>query len=156
MSNRSTTAVGLVVAILIVGAIASIGYYQFEVAPNQTTSSTSSPTIAVTCAKTNCAYVNITSGAGSCILPTVCGFSPATITVVMGVNNTVVWTNDDTAVHTITPVTGSGWGFTQTCQGVPGLCQGDTFQYTFPAAGTYQYHCIYHSGMEGTVIVKNS
>lgn len=152
MSNRSTTAVGLVVAILIVGAIASIGYYQFEIAPNQTTSSTSTSTTAVTCAKTNCAYVNITSGASSCTNPSSpCGFSPATITVVMNVNNTVVWTNNDAALHTVTPVTGATWG----SPGL-GLTQGQTYQYTFPAEGTYQYRCNYHPGMQGTVIVKGA
>ena len=30
------------------------------------------------------------------------GYSPATITVVIGVNNTVQWTNNDVAPHTVT------------------------------------------------------
>jgi len=155
LSSKGTTVVGLVVAILIVGAIASIGYYQLGVAKVPTTSSASNTVSQVTCTKTNCAYVNITAGAGGCILPTVCGFSPASITVVIGVNNTVVWTNDDTATHTITPLTGAAWDTIDTCQGIPGLCQGVTFQYTFTASGTYQYHCLYHNGMQGTVIVKS-
>jgi len=29
------------------------------------------------------------------------GFSPANVTVVIGVNNTVTWTNDDSADHTV-------------------------------------------------------
>ena len=159
MSSRSTTAVGVIVAILIVGAIASIGYYEVDVAHVSTTTSTSATAVSVTCSKTNCAYVNITSGAGGCIdASNPCGFSPATITLVMGVNNTVVWTNEDSAVHT---VTGSSWGITQTCAslGILGLCPagttGDTYQYTFSAAGTYPYHCVYHAGMLGTVIVKS-
>ena len=159
MSSKSTTAVGVIVALLIVGAIASIAYYQFEASRNQATTSTTSTSSAtlVTCGKTNCAYVNITAGASGCTNPSSpCGFSPATITVVMGVNNTVVWTNEDSATHTVTPVSGSAWGVTQDCQGILGLCQGDTYQYTFPAAGTYQYECIYHAGMRGTVIVVNS
>ncbi|MGH9919874.1 MAG: multicopper oxidase domain-containing protein [Nitrososphaerales archaeon] len=74
------------------------------------------------------------------------GYSPATITVVIGVNNTVVWTNDDTAPHTVTAVNkafDSG-----------DLNQGDTFTYTFTTPGTYQYGCDYHPWMHGTVIVK--
>jgi len=159
LSSRSTTAVGVIIAVLILGALASIGYYQFEVAgPNQKTSSSTSSTAAVvTCGKTNCAYVNITSGAASCITASSpCGFSPATITLVMGVNNTVVWTNEDSAVHTVTPSSGSAWGTTGLCQGIVGLCQGETYQYTFPSTGTYQYQCLYHQGMKGTVIVKAS
>ena len=159
MSSRSTTAVGVVVAVLIVGALASIGYYQFEVAPGQNQSTSSSPTASttVTCGKSNCAYVNITTGASNCPTPQhLCGFSPASITVVIGKNNTVVWKNEDSATHTVTPVTGSAWGVTQDCKGILGLCQFDTYQYTFSAAGTYQYQCIYHPGMLGEVIVKNS
>ena len=159
MSSKSTMAVGVIVAVLIVGALASIGYYQFEVAPsqNQSSSSTSTQSSTVTCGKSNCAYVNITLGAASCTDPThPCGFSPPTITVVIGVNNTVVWTNQDSATHTVTPTTGSAWGVSQDCQGILGLCQGNTYQNTFSTAGTYQYKCLYHNGMLGEVIVKNS
>ena len=152
MSSKSTTAVGLVIALLIVGAIGSIAYYQFEVAPGQTsTSTTTTPTTtAVACKGTNCAYVNITAGASGCTNPSSpCGFDPATITVVIGVNNTVMWTNQDLAVHT---VTGSNWGSSE----APGISPGGNFTYTFTTAGSYQYHCIYHAGMIGTVVVKNS
>ncbi len=153
LSSKSTTAVGFVIAVLIVGAIGSIAYYQFEVAPSQnntssTTTTTSPP--AVTCKGTNCAYVNITAGASGCTNPSSpCGFDPATLTVVIGVNNTVMWTNQDQAVHT---VTGSNWGSSE----APGISPGGNFTYTFATAGSYQYHCIYHSGMIGTVVVKNS
>lgn len=151
----------MVVAILIIGALASIGYYQFEVARSQTSTSatTTSSTTVVTCTKTNCAYVEITPGADGCINPSSpCGFSPAMITVVIGTNNTVLWTNNDTALHTVTPDTGSAWGVTATCQsfGALGICPGGTYQYTFTAAGTYQYKCLYHPGMLGEVIVLAS
>lgn len=152
MSSKSTTAVGLVIALLIVGALGSIAYYQFEVAPSQnsTTTVTTTTSAGVTCKGTNCGYVNITAGASVCTNPgSPCGFDPATITVVIGVNNTVMWTNQDQAVHT---VTGSNWGSSE----APGINPGGNFTYTFATAGTYQYHCIYHAGMIGSVVVKNS
>ncbi len=143
--GRSSTLVGLVVAVLILGAVGSIAYYQFEVAPSQN-ASTSSSTTSVVCGASNCAHVNIDSGAGSCIDSAhPCGYSVLSITVVIGVNNTVMWTSDDSSIHT---VTGSGWTS-------PNLNQGDTFQHTFTVAGTYQYHCIYHAGMQAQVIVKS-
>jgi len=74
------------------------------------------------------------------------GFSPPTITVVIGVNNTVVWTNRDSVPHTVTSTTklfDSG-----------NLNAGDSFTYTFTTPGTYQYGCSYHPWMKGTVIVK--
>jgi nitrite reductase (NO-forming) len=74
------------------------------------------------------------------------GYSPATITVVIGVNNTVVWTNDDNAPHTVTTV---NKGFDSGYMNI-----GARFTYTFTTPGTYQYTCSYHPWMKGTVIVK--
>ncbi len=75
------------------------------------------------------------------------GFYPNTITVVLGVNNTVVWTNNDTSPHTVTSNSAefnSG-----------NMAPGQSYSYTFTAAGTYEYHCTYHPWMVGTVIVKS-
>ncbi|MDE1853701.1 MAG: cupredoxin domain-containing protein [Thaumarchaeota archaeon] len=155
MSSKASTIVGAVVAILIVGAVASIGYYQVEVAPFQTPSTTTSTSASVSCPSSACASVSITSGAG--VAPagytagqtTTFGFSPDVVTVVIGVNNTVFWTNDDSAPHTATSNTGA---FDSGSSG-PLTSQGGTYQFTFTTAGTYYYHCSFHSWMQGKVIV---
>ncbi len=78
-------------------------------------------------------------------------FNPKTITVVIGINNTVKWTNNDPTgdPHTVT-------------SDIPGqfdsgdLEQGQTFTCTFIQAGTYDYECVYHLPyMVGTVIVES-
>lgn len=74
------------------------------------------------------------------------GFSPTTILVVIGVNNTVTWTNYDSSPHTVTDVNG---GFTS-----PTLNMGDKYTYTFNTAGTFNIKCIFHSWMHGSIIVK--
>ena len=66
--------------------------------------------------------------------------------MVIGVNNTVQWTNNDIAPHTVTAVDKSFDSGE--------LNTGDTFTYTFTTPGTYQYGCSYHPWMKGTVIVK--
>ena len=74
-------------------------------------------------------------------------FAPTTITLVMGVNNTVTWTNNDYSIHTVTSDTGlfnSGL-----------LNNGNSWTYTFTSSGTYGYHCEIHPFMNGTVIVVN-
>ncbi len=151
--TSSSTLVGAVVAILIIGAVATLGYYQFEVAPNQTSTITSNTAPAITCPSAQCANVNMTNAAynpppgytqGA---KTTYGFSPDTVTVVMGVNNTVYWTNSDTAAHTATSDTAGIFD-----SGI--LNSGGTYQYTFTTPGTYTYHCSLHSWMQGTVIVK--
>lgn len=78
---------------------------------------------------------------------TTTAYSPDVITVVIGVNNTVLWTNDDDVIHTAT-----GTNFTEFNTG--NIEAGATVSYTFNTPGTYPYHCIYHTGMVGKVIVK--
>ena len=151
MSTQNSTAVGFVVAILIVGAIATLGYYQFEVAANQTSTTTSTGP-AVTCPSAQCVNVTIPAGAGT---PpsgwtgsgkTTYGFNPDSITVVIGKNNTVYWTNDDTSIHTATSDTSGGFD-------TGNINAGSSAQFTFTTPGTYTYHCIYHAWMQGTIKV---
>jgi plastocyanin len=72
-------------------------------------------------------------------------FRPAEITVAAG--DTVTWTNNDSAGHDVT-----GDDFES---GEPGgIAQGDTFEHTFEEAGTFDYVCTVHPGMEGTVTVE--
>lgn len=72
-------------------------------------------------------------------------FSPAEIEIPVG--TTVTWTNEATLEHTTTSDDGE-WD-----SGLLG--EGDTFEHTFDAPGTYTYHCIPHEdqGMRGTIVV---
>jgi plastocyanin len=69
-------------------------------------------------------------------------FSPATLTITAG--DTVTWTNSDTVAHT---ATGSGFD-----SGL--LDQGDSYSFTFSAAGTYDYVCTPHPTMTGQIVVQ--
>jgi len=167
VSGQTSTAVGVVVAILIVGAIATLGYYQFEVAGKQTTTTTAtSTTSAVNCATTPAACVNVTiiSGASTPYAgytagsTTLYGYNPKTITVVIGENNTVVWTNEDTAFHTATSASNDPASFDTGCMNgegapCPSGSNGDSYQFTFTVPGTYTYHCSYHPWMQGVIDV---
>lgn len=87
-------------------------------------------------------FVQIPSGAGNGNLPAY--YLPVTITVVIGTNNTVQWTNADNTQHSVT--------VTNLFSDI--IAPGDSGTYTFNTAGTYSYYCIFHSWMHGTVIVK--
>lgn len=78
-------------------------------------------------------------------------FQPSTITVVIGVNNTVVWTNKDTTAHTVVNATAPvAFGSATSL-----IAAGQPFSYTFTVPGTYNYFCNLHpTNMKGTVIVK--
>ncbi|MBO0888654.1 cupredoxin domain-containing protein [Candidatus Bathyarchaeota archaeon] len=78
-------------------------------------------------------------------------FLPANITVVIGVNNTVTWVNSDTALHTVTSQTvPAGAGSFNSGN----MNAGAKFTHTFTVPGTYTYTCIFHTWMNGTVIVE--
>ena len=154
MSSKGSTLVGVIVAILIIGAVGTLAYYQVEVAPNQVSTTTTSTGAAVQCPSSACVNVTIPSGASA---PpsgwtgsgkTTYGFTPDVITVVIGKNNTVLWINGDASIHTATSDTAGVFD-------TGNLNQGQTAQVTFTAPGTFTYHCIYHAWMQGTIIVKS-
>jgi len=72
-------------------------------------------------------------------------YSPATITVKKGA--TVTWKNQDAVAHTVTADDSS------LSMDSGSVAQGGTFKFTFSQAGTFKYHCTFHSNMHGTVIV---
>lgn len=71
-------------------------------------------------------------------------FTPATLEVSVG--DTVTWVNDDDTEHT---VTANGGAFDS-----GELAEGATFSYTFDAPGEFAYRCLFHDGMQGTIVVS--
>ncbi|WP_370937580.1 cupredoxin domain-containing protein [Amycolatopsis sp. cg13] len=72
-------------------------------------------------------------------------FAPAATTVKKG--TTVTWTNQDQDAHTVTSQ-GSGGPLRS-----PTLQTGQSYQYTFSTAGTFEYLCTIHPFMTATVTV---
>jgi plastocyanin len=71
-------------------------------------------------------------------------FAPDSSDVKVG--DSVKWTNQDGATHTVTADDGafdSG-----------NLAGGKSFSFTFDEAGTFAYHCNIHQSMTGTVVVS--
>jgi len=121
--------------------VGMIGY--LVVLPNAAFSTTSTHVTSQPAPQTS--SIVIVSGAGGNTSSK--GYSPSTITVVLGHNNTISWTNDDASIHTVTANDGSFDSGS--------LVPGATFTHTFTTPGTYEYHCTYHPWMTGVVIVKS-
>ena len=129
---------------------------QLVVRPMQlrgSTNATSGSTNATDQASDN-AQVSIVPGASTL---TDTAFSPNSIEVTVG--QTVVWTNDDSAFHTVTSGTAGaadvGKEFDSGLTGPTALTsKGKTFEHTFDRIGDYPYFCTLHPAMVGTVIVK--
>ena len=70
-------------------------------------------------------------------------YDPAAANAAVGGN--VVWTNSDSVPHTVT--------FDEGGIDSGSMAAGATFEHTFDSAGTFEYHCTFHSNMRGTVTV---
>jgi plastocyanin len=87
------------------------------------------------------AVINIPPGTANDQL----NYSPSHFTVVIGKNNTVTFVNQDSTTHTVTALDGS---FNS-----GDILAGKSWTHTFTTAGTFSFHCIYHSFMTGQVTV---
>lgn len=112
-----------------------------------TAAATEAPTTAPTTASSGATEAVASTPASSNIVEVSLkgfAFNPKEITVKVG--TTITWTNNDGVNHNVISDTGVFSSDT--------LASGDTFQYTFDKAGTYQYSCSFHvPNMVGTVIV---
>jgi plastocyanin len=143
----------VVIAILVVG----VAYFVLGVGMAKTSStnaetSSASPTLSVASTSTSSGepetvQVSIPKGVST---SQSLDFLPANITLVIGVNNTVTWTNNDAAPHTVT-ATSVPSGAAKFSSG--NLNGGAVFTYTFTMPGTYSYDCTYHYWMRGTITV---
>ncbi len=77
-------------------------------------------------------------------------YIPATVSIKVG--DTVSWSNDDTAAHTVTsgsPTKGPDGNFDSSL-----FMAGATFDVTFDKAGSYEYFCMVHPWMIGKIQVS--
>ncbi len=72
-------------------------------------------------------------------------YVPNPITVTTG--TTITWTNNDTISHTSTSDTAGGFD-----SGT--IAAGGKFSFTPQTKGTVTYHCTFHAGMVGTIVVQ--
>jgi plastocyanin len=107
-------------------------------------SSTPAPTAPPSSAPPPAASAAPPAAAGSTVSIASFSFQPAALTVSVG--TTVTWTNNDSASHTVTADDGSFKSGT--------LGKGGTFSQTFATAGTFTYHCAFHSSMKATITVQ--
>ncbi len=75
------------------------------------------------------------------------GYSFSTSPITINAGTSVVWTNKDSTPHTVTSDSGS-----ELSSG--SLSRDASYAHTFSTPGTYKYHCTFHPGMKGTIIVQ--
>lgn len=80
-------------------------------------------------------------------------FTPQTVKLVVGVNNTITWTNNDNTNHTITFDSAPSGVNLASLTDPNNLAPGASFTRTLLTVGTYHYHCDIHSWMHGSITV---
>lgn len=81
--------------------------------------------------------------------------APKVVRVTIGVNNTVMWINQDETSHSVVSeyVDPASGAFDSYARGAGLIAPGETFEFTFTQPGTYDYYMIPHPHMQGTVAV---
>jgi plastocyanin len=144
--RRAIGKVIIVAIVAIVVVVAGVAYFMVS-------SNTAPPNSSVCSASgsgTTPLQVSIYKGSANSADPP--GYTPDNITLVIGVNNTVTWTNNDSVHHTVTSTSAPAGGSFNSGN----MNSGASCTHTFTVAGTYQYDCAYHSWMTGTIVVKAS
>ena len=96
------------------------------------------------CSKSNNSNSNTTTTNNNSVGISNFNYTPNSLTITKG--TTVVWTNNDSAPHTVTADDNSFTSGT--------LNKGDTYSHTFNAAGTVNYHCTFHPIMKASVTTQ--
>jgi len=146
---RKSSAIIMVVALVVAGVAVALIVGNMNKSTPAPTNNQSQPSASNTTESANNSSQNSTGSAVAATAVTIqdMAFSPATIKVKVG--DTVTWTNQDSTSHTVTADSTSA-----DAPDSPTLSKGDTYKFTFNKAGTYKYHCTFHSFMTGTVIVE--
>ena len=78
---------------------------------------------------------------------------PWNFTVVIGINNTIEWINDDHFAHTVTALT-VPQGASYFDSGL--ISPGQTYVTALTVAGSYKYDCAWHPWLAGIITVKSA
>jgi len=145
----SSHAYGIGLITVIVGAAVGISYYQLYFLPEYNTKPHVNQKILEPGQKTT---INIVEGSVNQDQPQ--NFLPKTQTIQLGVNNLVVWKNDDNAVHYVTPVK----PFKDLYSGDFGsdaIKSGKTYTFLFTQEGKIPYYCKVHPWMKGEIDIEH-
>jgi len=144
----SSHAYGIGIIAVLVGAAIGIGYYQMFYLPESLAKPKVSEEILNPPDKID---VKMIVGASSPDQKD--NFVPKLINVQLGVDNRVIWTNDDSTPHTVTPDKPYEDSYSGKFES-PGVVKpGQTYEFLFTEDAKIDYHCTPHPWMTGKIEV---
>lgn len=150
MSSKPTSshAYGIGIIAVIVGAAIGIGYYQMYYLPESLAKPKVSEEILNPGDKIEVKMIK-----GSDSPEQKDNFVPKLINAQLGIDNRVIWINDDGTPHTVTPDKSYEDSYSGPFES-PGVVKpGERYEFLFTEAAEIDYHCSPHPWMKGKVVV---
>ena len=129
---------------IIVGAAVGVGYYQMYYLPEQSAKPKVSEEILEPVGKTEISIIM-----GSANTEQKDNFIPKLVNIQLGVDNEVVWTNNDDTAHTVTPDHRMADLYSGDFGSSGVIKPGAIYEFLFTEANVIEYHCEPHPWMKG-------
>lgn len=148
LKPTSSHAYGIGIMAMIVGLAVGIGYYQLYYIPESLAKPKVSPEILEPVDTTK---ISMIPGSGNPEQKD--NFVPKLVNIQLGVDNRVVWTNEDEVAHTVTPDQKAEDSYSGEF-GSPGVIMpGSTYEFLFTEPHEIEYHCEPHPWMKGKLVI---
>jgi plastocyanin len=134
---------------VIVGMVAGIVFYQGFYLPE----SLEKPSVNEEYLEPALGENNISIIPGSALESQKDNFVPKLVNVQLGIDNLVVWTNNDDTPHTVTADHSYADGYSGKFNSNGVIKSGETYEFLFTEPVELDYHCEPHPWMTGTIIV---
>lgn len=147
-SPQSSHAYGIGVMAVLIGMGAVIVFYTSFYLPEQM----QKPSVAhEILSPSEVGFINIVSGA---VIDNDIDYQPKSMKVILGVNNLVLWQNNDDTAHTVTPDHRYEDGYSGVLKSPGVIKSGETYEFLFTEKGEVHYHCEPHPWMKASIIIE--
>jgi len=134
---------------LIVAMAVSIGYYQGFYLPE----SLEKPSVNEEYLEPSLGENHISIISGSALESQIDNFIPKLVNIQLGVDNLIIWTNNDETAHTVTADHSYAEGYSGKFNSKGVIKPGEVYEFLFTEPTELDYHCEPHPWMTGTLIV---
>jgi len=149
--QTSSHAYGISIIAIIIGLSVGLAYYQMFYLPE----SFAKPSVAEEILEpTESTVIRMITGSADPNQQD--NFVPKLVRLQLGIDNHIIWSNDDDVAHTVTPDHKLADSYSGLFGSSGVILPGETYEFLFTEAHEVAYHCEPHPWMTGTVIVTKS
>ena len=146
---RTSSAYGIGIMTVIVGAAAGVVFYQGFYLPESLEKPSVDPHILHPEGDPTVIDMII----GSALPSQEENFVPKLVDVQLGIDNIVIWNNIDDTAHTVTPDHAYADGYSGRFGSDGVVMPGESYEFLFTEAAEIEYHCTPHPWMKGTLSI---